>query len=236
MFQKKEIALIYFSRSANAEAKEKSWVRHSGLQNSEIASALIFQSDKIVQGSELTVFHYHEGNQTGNTFGERLGNAYQEVFDRGYKAAIAIGNDSPELASMDWKAAIHHLQDGNCVLGPSMRGGAYFVGLTAEVFNKKSFSTLPWQTGRILTELWHYCQGPTKPVIFLDRLRDINTFHDLVYAAKSELTGEDFRCLLLQLLHKLRATERIGINQNPNYTAYAPSVPGRAPPQTADSL
>lgn len=225
-----KIALIYFSRTEKAEAKAKNWIKPYRHLNERLATSLICQSYKVVRSSGLPIFHYHEGNQRGATFGERLANAYQDVFDMGYAAAIAVGNDSPEIASIDWEQAIRYLQEGSCVLGPSLRGGAYLIGLTKAVFQKEKLSKISWQTNHTLANLIHYCSSENTPVACIDALRDINSFQDLLKTAKSSKINRAFKKLLLELLHQLQKRKRYPLHQSDCNTVFLPSVPGRAPP------
>ena len=195
------IALIYFSRRADAESRQKAWFRNKARkQNKAIASSLIVQSSRIVKASGLPVFHYHEGNQQGRTFGEKIANAYAEVFGQGYDAVIAVGNDSPELGQIDWQDAISRLQAGECVLGASMRGGAYFIGIHKAVFDAKSFSSLPWQTHRLFKALKTFCAAKQHAPYLLQVLRDVNSIHDLVAITKSQLLGRKFKRLLTSII------------------------------------
>lgn len=225
-----EIALIFFSRTEKAETKAKSWVKGHKRTNTQVATSLIFQSSQLIQRSGLPVFHYHEGNQRGKTFGERLANAYQEVFDLGYTAAIAIGNDCPELASINWEHAIEQLYEGNCVLGPSLRGGAYFIGITATAFKKETFSKLSWQTNKTLADLISYCTSETNPVIYLGTLRDINSFHDLLKSAKSAQINIGFKKLLIGLIGGLQKLNCHLPDQFLPKTIFLSLLSGRAPP------
>lgn len=179
MKAKKNIALIYFSFSAQQEAKRKNWFAPtSQKQNLEVASSLILQSSEVIQQSGFPVFHYHEGNQKGNSFGERIANAYQEVFDLGYDAVISVGNDSPEIAQLNWSNIRQELESGNCILGPDLRGGTYFIGLTKEVFNKEAFQNLSWQHQNLFEELYKYCCSQNH-IVLLKKLRDVNSLQDL---------------------------------------------------------
>lgn len=176
-----KLAILYFSRDARHEGGQKQWFGKSGdSRNREVATALISHSLKAVQASGLPVYRSHEGNQRGNTFGERLANAYEELFNLGYTGVVGVGNDTPELSSINWKEVTTPLQEGQCVLGASLRGGAYLIGITAAAFSKDNFKTLPWQTSSLFQSLQKFCsQGDMQPHL-LPALRDVNTFHDLL--------------------------------------------------------
>ena len=128
MSEQKNIALLYFSRSARLEGRRKNWASRRPELNRAIASSLILRSTRTVRASGLPVFHYHEGNQKGQTFGERMANAFQEVFALGFEAVISVGNDSPELARTNWQDITARLAEGEYLL---VHGGTSGIGTTA---------------------------------------------------------------------------------------------------------
>ena len=227
---RKNIALVYFSRNAARESQEKNWFsgRHTG-SNKALASSLIIQSTRIVEATGFPVFHYHEGNQRGRTFGQRIARAYQEVFAQGYDAVIAVGNDSPELATTDWQEIEDQLTAGRCVIGPSLRGGAYLVGLTAEVFHQEKFQHLPWQTHRLFSALTRFCTVREDRPVLLETLRDVNTWHDLQKLVKKSDFAGSFKRILLRLLFRKKKRVTHLFQYLPTLSLAAP-LPLRAPP------
>lgn len=180
------IALLFFSRSSKAEGRKKSWFSgHRPACNKALASSLIQQSSDFLKHSGLPVFHYHEGNQRGKTFGERFANAYQDIFDQGYTGVIAIGNDSPEIVKIDLTEVSSHLLSGKPVLGASLRGGAYLIGITAGVFDKEQFQNLPWQSNKVFTALREMCTTASVHPSILETFRDINSLHDLKFLLRN---------------------------------------------------
>jgi len=200
MQNKSNIALIYFSRREVSESQHKSWFKKGHNLNRLIASALIHSSYQAIKKSGFPVFHYHEGNQTGSTFGERFANAYEEVFQLGYDAVIAVGNDSPELSSTNWQEVNSQLLKGKCVIGPSIRGGAYLIGITRAAFHKVEFEKLPWQTNRLFQSLVHFCYKKNNDPHFIQILRDINSFLDIKALKNSSLLEYSYIRILLFLI------------------------------------
>jgi uncharacterized protein len=175
------IALIFFSRSATAEAKNKLWLRGEGIRKNQLlAKALINQTKQVIERSGLDVFHFDETNQAGKTFGEKLANAYASVFGRGYAAAICVGNDTPQLNMVNWQEVIFALANGQNVIGPNCRKGAYLIGITKDSFDKEQFQFLSWQTASLQSELIEYCKTP----ILLDQYYDLNNWKDILSVAE----------------------------------------------------
>jgi uncharacterized protein len=175
-------ALILFSRSVAAEAASKHWLGAGRKrQNQAVARLLISQAKACVETAGFETIVYDERLQRGKTFGERLANAFADVFARGFKAAIAVGNDSPQLGQTDWAALGQALASGHNVLGPTRRGGAYLIGLQAEGFDSEAIANLPWQSDNTYNALHDLLVGPCKrePVCTLPILHDLNTSDDL---------------------------------------------------------
>lgn len=196
----RNIALLFFSRTAKSEAAAKPFYKGKGGHNVAVASALIDRAMEVGKKSQLPFFHFHEGKQIGSTFGERFANAYQELFNEGFEAVIAIGNDSPGQDCIDWEHAVSQLTDGNCVLGPSQRGGAYFIGITKEIFEQTSFAQLPWQTNQLFSTLEAYCIKSSPEPTILPCLLDANSAKDLDAIISDHNIEASFRKWIASLL------------------------------------
>lgn len=194
---KKKIALLFFSRSAALESCEKAWFSaEAGKRNRFLANSLVNHTHRILRRSGYPVFHFHENNQRGDTFGQRLADAYQQVFALGFEAVVAVGNDTPQIGRIDWAQVSKSLAAGKCVIGPNFRRGAYLIGLTSESFNKASFQRLPWQSPRLLETLLQYCSLPDHPPVLLATFRDINTSSDIWMLARNSSLGIFLRKLV----------------------------------------
>jgi glycosyltransferase A (GT-A) superfamily protein (DUF2064 family) len=166
-----QIAILFFSRSSQAESRSKYRRFSNALLLSKV---LISRSRAALENTGLPVYHIDEGHQRGNSFGDRLANATDDLFQLGYQKLIIVGNDAPGLERTDWTYVQKSLDQGKSVLGPNKRNGAYLIGLNREHFEKESFRNLPWQTRRLYTALADYLDVE----IELSTLEDINTYVD----------------------------------------------------------
>jgi len=142
--------LLVFSLSARSEAARKrvfgryqKWAAHRFFE------ALIKQTRRIAQECGIDVAWVDEHEQVGSDFGERLGNAFQTLFAQGYENVISIGNDSPELCPSTIPTTIKKLDHQQLVLGPTLDGGAYLIGMNKALFEYREFCALPWQQGSL---------------------------------------------------------------------------------------
>ena len=92
-------------------------------------------------------------NQTGNSFGERLANAFENIYSKGFDRVIAIGNDTPSLSSETITTAENGLNNNEVVLGPSSNGGVYLIGISKKAYNRSTFLQVSWQTSRVYQDL-----------------------------------------------------------------------------------
>ncbi len=139
-------AILVFSRSAQAESREKK-LAFDARKAVPVAQLMIDQTRKIVQSTELPYFFFTEKQQVGSNFGERMANAFDAVFAKGFTNVIAIGNDCLTLSKTDILDAAHALNTGtDAVLGKTSDGGAYLIGLQKTTFDALDFQKIAWQT------------------------------------------------------------------------------------------
>jgi hypothetical protein len=82
--------------------------------------------------------------QNGTDLGEKMKNAFSEIFEIGYEKAIIIGSDMFDLDKKDMETAFDALQTNQFVIGPATDGGYYLMGmkeLNSEVFQNKDWGT-----------------------------------------------------------------------------------------------
>ena len=88
--------------------------------------------------------------QIGTGLGPRLCYGFQETL-RHYRKVVVIGTDAPTLSAALLNAAFEALDDADAVIGPSLDGGYYLLGLTAlntEIFD----SNLDWSGPRLFEQ------------------------------------------------------------------------------------
>tara|TARA_R110000868_G_scaffold387615_1_gene656225 strand:- start:177 stop:875 length:699 start_codon:yes stop_codon:yes gene_type:complete len=137
-------AILIFANSSTEELKHKPIVN-----GQKLFDTLTNNTVKTVKKTKLPYFHFTEKEQMGASFGARFSNAIQEIIAKGYENIIAIGNDTPKLTAATILKAEKELNENKVVLGPSIDGGFYLIGLKKEHFQFDLFENLPWQTPNI---------------------------------------------------------------------------------------
>lgn len=90
--------------------------------------------------------------QRGETFGERLQHAAEDLLAAGFDSLCLIDSDSPTLPTGALAAAVAELARSGerVVLGPADDGGYYLIGLKAA--HARLFAEIDWSTGRVLAQ------------------------------------------------------------------------------------
>jgi uncharacterized protein len=88
--------------------------------------------------------------QRGETLGERLVNAADELLSKGFESVCLINSDSPTLPREVLETAVSKLaRNGDrVVLGPSEDGGYYLIGL--KLPHRNLFERIAWSTADVL--------------------------------------------------------------------------------------
>lgn len=90
--------------------------------------------------------------QRGETFGERLFNAADDLLAAGFDSLCLIDSDSPTLPTGALAAAVAELArpGQRVVLGPADDGGYYLIGLKG--VHPRLFADIEWSTERVLAQ------------------------------------------------------------------------------------
>ncbi len=191
-------AILIFAHSSVEE------IRHKPIKNGDrLFDELTRVTLMTAKKTGIPYYHYSGDKQQGNLFADRFINAIKDVFDLGYDNVITIGNDSPQLTHADLCEAQEMLSQGNFVLGPSLDGGFYLMGLHKSQFDPNSFLALSWQSSKVSHELLDLISNKGISVVTLRPLSDIDTHADLhIINKRSYLISARLRKIIQLLLHK----------------------------------
>ncbi len=111
-----------------------------------------------------------------------LGQRIERILTRALldsKAAIAVGSDSPTLTAIHLEAALDTLRVADAVIGPSLDGGFYLLGLRR--CRPGLFDSLPWSTAQTCQALRTKLEQEKFAIAELEPLFDIDTPGDLLF-------------------------------------------------------
>lgn len=120
---------------------------------------------------------YHKYVQQGQSLGEKMQLAFEQMFTAGYKRVCIIGSDCYELTTAVIQDAFTDLEKNDAVIGPAADGGYYLLGLTKMV--PAVFINKVWSTDKVcaatITDLRNAgCSCEVLPV-----LKDIDNIEDV---------------------------------------------------------
>lgn len=202
-----DTAVLIFALSSEAEKIRKPFFALERLGDSLQEDTL-----KKVKDAGLDYYHFDEKLQQGDTFGERISEAAQTVFNKGYKQLIIIGNDTPGLTSRMLKEASVTLRNKKSIAGLSRDGGLYLIGLIRKFFDKKDFKNLAWKTKKLSTTFLENLCSNNVSTVCLPVLSDIDNFQDL-FKIQYERLDSILECIQ-RILKQLRDLKRTTYSKN----------------------
>jgi rSAM/selenodomain-associated transferase 1 len=142
--------------------------------------------------------------QEGKDLGERLSHATRKVFAEHAGPAVIVGSDLPTLTPDLLQTAFEHLKARPVVLGPSVDGGYYLIGLAGAV--PALFKRISWSSSKVFRQTQEILSREKIPVEVLPLERDIDTPDDLAYLESLQESQHFVRTQ--RFLKRLRAGAR----------------------------
>ncbi len=114
--------------------------------------------------------------QEGRDLGERMYNAFKEVFDEGKGPVVIIGSDCPGLTPEIIDEAFDLLSKSDLVFGPAEDGGYYLLGMN--ILQPSLFRDIDWGTGKVLRQTVEKAEKAGLTHRSLKVLYDVDTVED----------------------------------------------------------
>jgi len=140
------------------------------------SEVIVYYSDFLPNPNSST--NKLERVQRGQDLGERMKNAFEEIFSLGYKKVIIIGTDCPELTTPHLEKAFQDLNKFDVVIGPAADGGYYLLGMRTYYANL--FHQIEWSTSGVLSQTLQKASDYGLSVSFLPLLHDIDDKEDWI--------------------------------------------------------
>jgi rSAM/selenodomain-associated transferase 1 len=135
----------------------------------------VFYDNSIEQSDIWANNLFEKRIQFGIDLGAKMQNAFQELFNLGYKNCTIIGSDLFDLEVKHITQAFDKLESNDAVIGPAEDGGYYLLGLKKII--PALFSNKNWGTKTVLEDTLK--DLATFSIDLLEILNDIDTFEDL---------------------------------------------------------
>ncbi|KHJ39451.1 transferase 1, rSAM/selenodomain-associated [Pedobacter glucosidilyticus] len=185
-------AIIIFSHVPEIEARIKDF---AGFKNTRRVSALFTKHFiELAKNTHTDTFWHNSLVQEGKNFGERLANAFESMYAKGYDAVVCIGNDCPELQKHTLQKALKAIENGKTVLGPTTDAGAYLIAIPKKAFHKKHFLQVKWQSSCTYKDLKALFQN--EELLELKELQDLDYLADFYPLKDNKLVA-----IALEFIH-----------------------------------
>lgn len=173
------------TRLAATIGAERAFEVYKDLIANTVSIAQNLKADKIVYYSEKIEMedmwneHFLKAKQRGTDLGERMTNAFNDVFQQGYTKAVIIGTDCPSLNEHIIHDAFEDLNNNDVVIGPAFDGGYYLLGMKEP--HPYLFKNVEWSTPAVFETTIAKCTSLHLKSFILPRLHDIDEEKDLVH-------------------------------------------------------
>lgn len=114
--------------------------------------------------------------QQGEDLGQRMINAFQSGFEKGYERIVLIGSDCAELRVDIIEEAFEGLEYNEVVVGPAEDGGYYLIG--KNTFLPVLFEDMEWSTDEVFEHTFHRIRWAKVGAEFLEKLSDVDEYAD----------------------------------------------------------
>ena len=135
----------------------------------------VFYADEINENDLWNGFE--KKLQTGTGLGQRLKNAFEELFILGHKQVCIIGSDCYQLTTCIVKEAFEKLQSNDVVIGPATDGGYYLLGMCSPL--KDLFRGIAWSRENVMADTLKLALGLKLLVQHLPVLNDVDEEKDI---------------------------------------------------------
>lgn len=114
--------------------------------------------------------------QEGSNLGARMSNAFEAAFHEGAERVVVIGSDCPQISSAILQDAFDALLANEMVIGPSMDGGYYLLGMNRYV--PQVFENIVWSTPNVFKETKERANEQNIHPVILPTLSDVDYIED----------------------------------------------------------
>lgn len=141
------------------------------------ADKYVYYADHINESDIWSTDIFNKKQQGGDGLGQRMSNAFQELFNKGSKKVIIIGSDCAELQLAILEDAYAELGNADVVIGPARDGGYYLLGM--KNFHSQLFEGIEWSTDSVYPKTINKITSSGLNYVTLPELTDIDEIQDV---------------------------------------------------------
>ncbi len=126
------------------------------------------------------------GAQGEGDLGARMARAFTKGFEAGAERIVIIGSDCPFLSPSLIALAFEALTARDLVIGPTVDGGSYLIGLSR--FVPQLFLDIPWGTEKVLSRMLAIARKRGLETYQLEALPTVDRSEDLALLARAGMS------------------------------------------------
>lgn len=120
--------------------------------------------------------------QRGKDLGEKMHDAFRHAYRKKYEKVVIIGSDSPTLTSRFINDAFKALDKAEVVLGPSLDGGYYLIGMKKAC--SAIFKSIRWSSKSVFEDTLKNIKKLKKTATIIKQWYDVDGPKDLIRLRK----------------------------------------------------
>ena len=117
--------------------------------------------------------------QKGQDLGDKMKNAFEELFENGFEKITVIGSDCYELTSQILTDSFNFLDTSEIVIGPATDGGYYLLGMHSPF--KNLFENIAWSRENVFAETKKKIEQNNFSLYVLPALNDVDEEKDITF-------------------------------------------------------
>lgn len=114
--------------------------------------------------------------QSGENLGDRMLNAFEDLFQSNFQKLIIIGTDCPEISAELIQKAFDQLDSKDVVIGPAEDGGYYLLGMNKLI--SSLFKGISWSSEMVFDQTKSIIEAKKLTYYLLPMLSDIDRLED----------------------------------------------------------
>lgn len=139
------------------------------------AKRCVYYSEFIDESDDWSDEIFIKGLQSNGDLGDRIKHAFLEIFEQSNKVII-IGSDCAQLSAEHIQLAIDALENNNVVIGPSLDGGYYLLGMDSNY--QFLFEDIEWSTESVFESTKSQAIDHGLTIAEIETLSDIDYIED----------------------------------------------------------
>lgn len=207
-------AIIIFTRIPVAgETKTRLGNYYTDQECAELHSCFLHDYAEIIDKIDVDVFIIYNGKadinilknifeqnriiayieQRGENIGEKMSNAFLDVFSREYDSVILLGSDVPSVSENDLIEAFKNLQSNDMIIAGVEDGGYYLIGMNE--IHDEIFCIDKYGNEKVLDKTLAVMKKERMSFALLDEKFDVDLEKDLVkFEEEVERKPENYAC------------------------------------------